>query len=78
MSESIKKIISLINKTGDNCVVLDEAGNPAYVIMPISRYESLISGPKDIFTKQEKSLIKANNDQKPVVEEDNYFFEPID
>lgn len=78
MSDTIKKIIGLINKTGDNCVVLDETGNPAYVIMPFSRYESMIGGQKDIFAKQEKSLIKANNLPKPASEEDNYFFEAVD
>ena len=44
MSESIKKIISLINKTGDNCVVLDEAGNPAYVIDPRQYFTDLADG----------------------------------
>lgn len=40
MWESLNKIIKLIEKTGDKCVILDENKQP-FVIMGLSEYEKL-------------------------------------
>jgi len=41
MPTGLEKIIALISRTGDRCIVVDQAGNPAYVILPLDEYEHL-------------------------------------
>lgn len=41
MPSGLEKIIALIRRTGDRCIVVDSAGNPAYVILPLEEYEQL-------------------------------------
>ncbi len=44
MSSGFDKIIAILKKTGDNCIIVDESGNPEYMVMPFERYEKLIDG----------------------------------
>ncbi|MEK7653240.1 MAG: hypothetical protein AAB358_02070 [Patescibacteria group bacterium] len=39
----MKKLFSLIKKTGDKAIILDENGEPSFVIMPFSDYEKMVS-----------------------------------
>ncbi len=41
MSTGLEKIIALIRRTGDRCVVVDAAGDPAFVVLPLEEYERL-------------------------------------
>ena len=56
MSNSLEKIIDLIKKTGDNCVVLDHEGNPAYVLMSLEDYENIVSAKSEVATLSEDEL----------------------
>lgn len=42
MPAGFEKIIGLLKRTGDRCVVVDEQGNPTFVVMPFSQYEDLL------------------------------------
>ncbi len=48
MANPIEKIIEIIEKTGDNCIVLNQDGSPAYVVLRFGDYDRLISGNSDI------------------------------
>ena len=43
MPISLEKIIELLKKTGDKRIVLDEKGNPVYVLLGFKDYQKLIS-----------------------------------
>jgi len=42
MPTGFEKIIALIRRTGDRCIVVDAVGNPAYVVLPLDEYEHLV------------------------------------
>ncbi|MEK9182990.1 MAG: hypothetical protein AAB849_00575 [Patescibacteria group bacterium] len=52
MDGSLKKIISLIKKTGDRLIVLETDNPEPYVVMGLADYEKLIEG-KMSWEKQE-------------------------
>ncbi|MDD5110427.1 MAG: hypothetical protein PHI63_04395 [Patescibacteria group bacterium] len=45
MPTGLEKIIALVQRTGDRCIVVDAAGNPAYVILPFEEYERIAVCP---------------------------------
>lgn len=60
---NLEKIINLIKRTGDNCIVLDHEGNPAYVLMSLEDYESIVSAKSEVATLSEDELLnKINRD----------------
>ena len=63
MPNSLGKIISLIKKTGDNCIVLDYEGNPAYVVVTFDDYQGMILGRSEVAGLTENELLdKINRD----------------
>jgi len=58
---NLEKIIDLIKKTGDNCVVLDHEGKPAYVIMGFDDYQSLVLDKSEVASLTEDELLKKIN-----------------
>jgi len=63
MTDSFEKIINLIKRTGDNCIVLDSSGQPAYVVMGFNRYQSMIEGQSNITElSKDEFLDKINHD----------------
>lgn len=59
----LQNVIAFIKKTGDKCVILDENGHDAYVIMPLSSYEN----------RANKSRVQSANKslkQEPKVNDD--------
>jgi len=63
MSNSLKKIINLIKETGNNCIILDHGGEPAYVIINFSDYQRLISGKSEVIGLTKSELVdKINRD----------------
>ena len=63
MPNQLQKIIELINQTGDNCIVLDNEGNPAYVLMSLADYQKMILGRAQVAGLSEEELIdKINRD----------------
>ncbi len=61
--DQLRKIISLIKKTGDRVVVLDEKSESGYVVMTISEYEKLILGQSGVQGLTEDELLaKINRD----------------
>lgn len=61
MANSFKKIIELINKTGDNCIVVDQEGEPAYVVMTFADYEKMILGKSEVASLTEGELVEKIN-----------------
>lgn len=60
---NLQKIIDLIKKTGDKIIILDEKGDPKFVLMSISNYEDLIFGKADVKGLTENELLdKINRD----------------
>jgi len=58
---NLEKIIDLIKKTGDNCVVLDHDGKPAYVIMSFDDYQSLVLNKSEVASLTEDELLRKIN-----------------
>ena len=61
MAEGLKKIINLVKKAGDKCVVLDEEGNPAYVIMSFQDYERLTVNSANVGDLTENEFLEKIN-----------------
>ena len=65
MPNSLKKVIDLIKKTGDRCIVLNEDGEPTYVLMTFGDYEALVFGksaPEVAGLTENELLEKINRD----------------
>lgn len=63
MFNPLDKIIDLIKKTGDNCIVLDDQGYPVYVVLSFKSYQNLIDSRTDIAGLTEDQLLdKINHD----------------
>ena len=61
MPNSFTKIVDLVKKTGDNCVVLDNNGDPAYVVISFSNYQKMILGKSEIAGLTEDELLEKIN-----------------
>ncbi len=60
---NLQKVVDLINKTGDKAIVLDQNGDPNYVLMAFSDYEQLIVGKSEVRGLTEAELLdKINRD----------------
>lgn len=57
----LQRVINLIKKTGDKALILDENGNPSYVIMSVFDYESLILGKSEVRGLTEEELLAKIN-----------------
>ena len=57
MASHMEKIISLIKRTGDRCVVVDVEGNPLYVMLSLTEYEKLISGSENLAALNEDEML---------------------
>jgi len=63
MANSMEKIISLVKRMGDRCVVVDIEGNPLYVVLSFGEYEKLISGSANLAALNEDEMLdKINRD----------------
>ncbi len=62
MDNQLNKIIGLIQKTGDKCVVFNPT-NEAYVVMTLKDYEKLVLGKSEVHNLTEDELLdKINRD----------------
>ena len=61
MTNPFAKIIDLIKKTGDKSIVLDEYGNPQFVIMGFREYERLVEAKPNIAALTEEELLDRIN-----------------
>lgn len=76
---ALKKALELIQKTGDRCIILTEAGEEAFVVMSLAEYERLALRKSDVAALTEDELLdKINRDiavwksqQEEDQEEDN-------
>lgn len=60
---NLQKVVDLINKTGDKAIVLDQNGDPNYVLMSMDDYEQLIVGKSEVRGLTEAELLdKINRD----------------
>ena len=61
--EGLQKVVNLIKKTGDKAIILDQNGEPNYVIMTLNDYEQLILGKSEVRGLTEPELLdKINRD----------------
>lgn len=60
-STPFSKIIDLVKKTGDTCIVLDATGEPSYVLLPFGVYERLAAGKADVAGMTEDQLLEKIN-----------------
>lgn len=44
MPRGLERIIALMRRTHDRCIVVDETGSPLFVIVPLEAYEHLVFG----------------------------------
>ncbi len=60
---NFQKLVNLLKKTGDKAIILDESGEPGYVIMTVADYEELILGKSGVSGLTEAELLdKINRD----------------
>lgn len=60
---NFQKLVNLLKKTGDKAIILDESGEPGYVIMTVADYEELILGKSGVSGLTEVELLdKINRD----------------
>jgi len=60
---NFQKLVNLLKKTGDKAIIMDENGEPGYVIMTVSDYEELILGESGVSGLTEVELLdKINRD----------------
>jgi hypothetical protein len=60
---NFEKLLNLLKKTGDKAIILDQNGNPGYVIMSVNDYEDLILGKSGVSGLTESELLdKINRD----------------
>lgn len=59
----LDRILALIKKTGDRCIILDHEGNPAFVLSSFDEYERLITtGGDPRHLTEDQLLDKINRD----------------
>jgi len=61
MPNPLISIIELIKKSGDNCIVLDIEGNPAFVVVKFEDYQKMRAGKTDISALTEEQLLNKVN-----------------
>lgn len=60
---NLEKIIELIKRTGDRCIIIDSHGNPAYVALSFDEYNKLIAGSSNLAELSEDEMLdKINRD----------------
>jgi len=60
---NMQKITNLIRKTGDKAIILDENGDPGFVIMSAGDYQDLVLGRSGVQGLTEHELLdKINRD----------------
>jgi len=60
---NFQKLVNLLKKTGDRAIILDDQGDPGYIIMALSDYEDLILGKSGVSGLTEAELLdKINRD----------------
>ena len=60
---NFQKLVNLLKKTGDKAIIIDESGEPGYVIMTVADYEELILGKSGVSGLTEVELLdKINRD----------------
>ena len=60
---NLEKLVNLLKKTGDKAIILNENGDPGYVIMTVNDYEDLILGKSGVSDLTEEQLLdKINRD----------------
>jgi len=60
---NFQKLVNLLKKTGDKAIILEESGEPGYVIMTVADYEDLILGKSGVSGLTEVELLdKINRD----------------
>lgn len=63
MIKSLNKVLELIQKTGDRCIILSETGDEPYVVMSLAEYERLALRKSDVAALTEDELLdKINRD----------------
>jgi hypothetical protein len=63
MPNSLEKIIDLIKKTKNNCIVLDKDGNPAYVVVTFESYSKMVLDQTSIISLTENELLEKLNQE---------------
>ena len=60
---NFQKLVNLLKKTGDKAIILDETGQPGYIVMSVNDYEDLILGKSGVSGLTESELLdKINRD----------------
>jgi len=60
---NFQKLVNLLKKTGDKAIILDETGEPGYIVMSVNDYEDLILGKSGVSGLTESELLdKINRD----------------
>jgi hypothetical protein len=92
MTNGLKKIIDFATQNKETCIVVDQNGDPQYVVVDFERYQQLVwKKPAPVVEQKppviepipsqkpiENSLNQEKKDDIPTEPEDAYYFEPID
>lgn len=62
MPNPLDKVINLIKKTGDNSIIVDNNGEPQYVVMSFEKYQAMVSTDKNLAGLTENQLLEKINE----------------
>lgn len=71
MPNPLDKVIELIKQTGDNCIMLDNQGYPAYVVMSFDKYQELASSGNNLAKNSQKDVISQVNEELASLHDDS-------
>lgn len=85
MPNPLDKVIELIKQTGDNCIMLDDQGYPAYVVMSFDKYQNMaVSGnnfaknsQKDVVDQVNEEIASLHNDSEAHSTVESSDFQPV-
>jgi len=61
--KAIKKVLDIINKTGDRCIIVSEDSDEVYAVMSLKEYERMVFGKAQVTELTEDELLdKINRD----------------
>ncbi len=78
MTDAWRKILNIVRKTGDRCIVVHENGDDAFVVMPLESYEALIGNTPSRLTAQkftdkiEPDMADSKSRELAQLEEDDF------
>lgn len=71
MPNPLDKVINLIKRTGDNFIILDQEGEPQYVVMSFVKYQAMVTSDKNLAGLTQNQLLEKINEDVATWRQEN-------